>query len=377
MRFIVSTVGTSILTNLIDKENPEETKNWGSILRNSANLKRNELTEETKNILNTLAERAYEKLTENDVKTNRGISAELNGIYGIYRGTLPNGSNDQHYLICSDTAQGQQTGQLIKDFLMGNSGFDAVNTVTPSNLSTKDTKTFADGTKELIKWLEEHVPKPPSSYEVIFNLVGGFKSLQGYMNTFGAFYANEVIYIFEGSTDLIRIPRLPIQINTTIIKNHLTKFAMMAAGEMYPVKELEGIPETLLETVEEHAGLSTWGELIWNRTKSDLLTEKLIPFPQLEYQTSFREDFNKEKNNKRRVKLQETLAKVAYILNRDKGATSGLSTDGGLQYDRYKNVKDKIDHFRVDDNRRVSCQIGSKGLILRYYGTHDYVNDNP
>lgn len=380
MRFIVSTVGTSILTNLIDRNNSNESI-WLGTLRDSANLKRDELTPETKTVIDTLANRALEKFLEDDLKTNRRISAELNGIYGIYDGILSDNSKDLHYLICSDTAQGQKTGELISDFLK-EQGFEAVNIYTPPQLSTKDTEAFSNGTKELIKWLEENVPRPGTGYKVIFNLVGGFKSLQGYMNTFGAFYADEVVYIFEALTsDLIRIPRLPIRIDTRVIENHLTQFAMMAAGEIYPIEELSGIPETLLEPIENgeetSAGLSAWGELVWHRTKSNLLIEEPLPLPRLEYQTGFREDFAKEKDNKRCLKLQETLAKVAFILSEDKGATSGLSADGGLRYSRYTNVEGKIDHFRVDDNRRVSCQVGRNGLMLRHYGTHDYVNDNP
>ena len=290
MRFIVSTIGTSTLTNSINRENQDEAKNWGRILGMSANLKKDELSDESEHVMKTLAERAQEKLNQNNVETNRRASAELNGIYGIYGGSLPRNSNDQHYLICTDTAQGQRTGKLIKDFL-ANNGFSTVHIVTPAKLSTKDTNAFADGTKELIKWLEEFVPKPPSSYEVIFNLVGGFKSLQGYMNTFGAFYADEVIYIFESSTDLIRIPRLPIQIDTSVIEDNLVKFAMMAAGEMYPIEQLEGVPETLLELVADNGntftGLSAWGTLIWNRTKADLLYKKLLSFPRLTYQNTF------------------------------------------------------------------------------------------
>ena len=103
----------------------------------------------------------------------------------------------------------------------------------------------------------------------------------------------------------------------------------------------------------------------------------MLPFPRLEYQRTFINDFAKEKDNKRCLKLQETLAKIAFILTRDNGATSGLSTDGGLQYNQYTNVQGKIDHFRVDNGRRVSCQVSDSGLILRHYGKHDYVNDNP
>ena len=195
------------------------------------------------------------------------------------------------------------------------------------------------------------------------------------MNTFGAFYADEVIYIFEGSSDLIKIPRLPIQIDTTVIENHLTKFAMMAAGAMYPIEELAGVPETLLEPVEEYAGLSAWGQLIWNRTKSDLLAKELLPFSWLEYQKTFIKDFTDQRDMQKRLKLQETLAKVSDILEKHKGATIGLLQDGGLQYSRYTNIP--IDHFRITLDERVSCQVGSNSLILRHYGAHDYVNNNP
>ena len=375
MRFIVSTVGTSILTNNIDREKPNEARNWGRILGESANLKEDELSNESNNVIHTLADRARAKLDKNVVKIHRQVSAELNGIYGIYDGALPN-NKDQHYLICTDTAQGQTTGNLIREFLERH-GFAAV-VETPKRLSAKDTESFTEGIKELIKWLEDYVPwRRDSGYEVTFNLVGGFKSLQGYMQTFGTFYADETVYIFERSSDLIKIPKLPIQIDTTVIENHLTKFAMMAAGEMYPLEQLEGISETFLEKSDDHAGISAWGLLMWNRSKSDLLVEELLTLPRLKYQTLFRKDFAKEKDSKRRLKLQETLAKVAFILIKDKNSTSRLSTDGGLQYNRYTNVPSEIDHFRVDDGRRVSCQVDSNGLILRHYGTHDYVNKNP
>lgn len=381
MRFIVSTIGTSTLTNSINRACENEAENWGKILGMSANQKEDELSDESKSVIDILVERAEGKLSQTDVPTNRDASAELNGIYGIYDGSLPDRSNDQHYLICTDTAQGQRTGEIIKNFLVNN-GFATVNIFTPEKLSTKDTNAFANGTKELIKWLDEFVPKAPSIYDkVIFNLVGGFKSLQGYMNTFGAFYADEVIYIFESSTDLIRIPRLPIRIDTTMIEKYLTEFRLMAANELYPVEKLKGVSETLLEPVPDNGntvvGLSAWGTLIWNRTKADFLKDELLPLPKLVYKDTFVKDFNKEKDIKERLKLQDVLAKVSFLLEEHGGSTASLSTDGGLQYERYKNIPDEIDHFRVDGGRRVSCKVGKEGLFLRHYGVHDYVNNNP
>lgn len=378
MRFVLSTIGTSILTNQINSDDPRE---WRHLLRDSANRKTDELDSETAAVIDTLADRTFEQLLEDDVQINRRISAELNGIYGIYNGRLPQNGPDQHHLICTDTAQGQKTGELIRDFLT-DQGF-SVSIYTPEGFSTKDTAAFTSGIKELIRWLEENVPwRRESGYRVIFNLVGGFKSLQGYMNTFGAFYADEVIYIFEAETaDLITIPRLPIQIDTAVIQKYRTEFALMAAGKLYPRRELKAIPETLLEFLEEgedetDTGLSAWGTLIWNRTKADVLAEGLLPFPRLEYTRTFRDDFNRENAPKTRLKLQETLAKVAYTLENSNGNLAPLRQDRGVQFERFMKI-DGIYKFRITQAIRVSCEVAEGGLTLRHYGGHDYVYKNP
>ena len=378
MRFVLSTIGTSSLTNQIRNDDPSE---WRRLLRDSANHKMDNLPPEAKAVIDTLADRALDKLLEDDPQLNRRISAELNGIYGIYNGRLPQNSPDQHHLICTDTAQGQKTGELIRDFL-ADQGF-SVSIYTPKGFSTKDTAAFTAGIKELIRWLEDNVPgQRDGGYRVIFNLVGGFKSLQGYMNTFGAFYADEVIYIFEAETaDLITIPRLPIQIDTAVIQKYRTEFALMAAGKVYPRRELKDIPETLLEFLEEgddetDTGLSAWGTLIWNRTKADVLAEGLLLFPRLEYTRAFRDDFNRENAPKTLLKLQETLAKVAYTLENSNGNLAPLRQDGGLQFERFMKI-DGIYKFRITQAIRVSCEVIEGGLVLRHYGGHDYVYKNP
>ncbi len=452
MHYIISTIGTSTLTNSIDRDTEGD---WHGILAGSANLKEeNELSDESKDVIAKLVKRAIKKLNQNGVETHRRASAELNGIYGIYEGTLPQQNTDQHYLICTDTFQGQITGNLIKDFLQGK-GFK-VDIFVPPSLSTKDTNSFTDGIKELIKWLEDNVPwRRDSGYQVIFNLVGGFKSLQGYMQTFGAFYADETVYIFEGSSDLIKIPRLPIQIDTTEIQQYRGQFAMMEveapcqttkvtgvdnisktllyimedngeayvglsawgmliwnrtkgdllendismvqgelpksaqtqlalmdAGKQYPKTVIDsGIPDALLESVCVNgvpcAKLSVWGESVWNKAKGDLLGKKegLLSFPRLQYKDTFTDDFKNQNDKDQRFKLQETLAKVAYLLEKHNGSTVGL-TGGDLKYDPY-NSHPGIYHFYVNGSRRVSCEAPGGNLILRHCGAHDYVNDNP
>ena len=375
MRYIISTIGTSTLTNSI---NGATEGHWRGILGASANLTEDELSDQSQDVTATLTERAREKLSQNDVETHRRASAELNGIYGIYDNILPTDSRDQHYLICTDTFQGQITGNLIKDFLR-RKGFE-VEIFVPPSLSTKDTNSFTDGIKELIKWLEDNVPwRRDSGYQVIFNLVGGFKSLQGYMQTFGTFYADETVYIFEGSSDLIKIPRLPIQIDTVVIEEHTLKFAMMAAGEIYPIEELESIPETLLEPIPDNggtvAGLSAWGGLIWNRTKSDLLAKELLSFPRLTYTQKFNGDVESI-NDKQRIDLNETFAKIAFTLEKSGGNITQLNKKvSGLGFEDFARHDQDIYRFRITRSIRASCKFENHGLTIIHYGEHEYVDD--
>ena len=364
MRFVVSTIGTSILTNQIDRTNPSETE-WGTLLRDSANDKADTLPEETKEIIEELADRALGELLRGDTEINRRISAELNGIYGIYGGWLPRNSPDQHYLICTDTAQGQKTGELIKEFLemQGLTVF----IYTPEDLSTKDTAAFATGVNNLIPWLESNAPGYRNSgYRVIFNLVGGFKSLQGYMNTFGAFYADEIIYIFESPTsDLITIPRLPIQMDTSMIEKHRMELALMEAGKEYTRRELIDIPETLLDFHTTYVKLSTWGKLVWIRSKETILAKELFSFPLLDYENTFQDDFDKEKDPQARVQLQETLATVSYIL--ESGGISALRANNALDFKELKGQAAGTHSFRITRGIRVRCAVHDGGLALQDY----------
>jgi hypothetical protein len=80
------------------------------------------------------------------------------------------------------------------------------------------------------------------------------------------------------------------------------------------------------------------------------------------------------------VKLQETLAKVSRLLAEGGGSTQPLKQDGGLQYEDFKSRAENghpIGHFRVTQSVRVSCIARDGGLLLRHFGAHDFVNDNP
>ncbi|BCX02773.1 MAG: hypothetical protein KatS3mg053_0711 [Candidatus Roseilinea sp.] len=373
-RFIVSTVGISTFLNVLDDS---EEDNWRSRLNRAANDQH--LSGELADKADELAERATVSLNQGDVSSRRRMSAELNGLYGIYEGDLSVGKADMHYLIATDTALGRKAADVICAFLR-ESGL-SVDVYVPNDLSTATPAAFSKGMKQLIHWCESTIPGyRDAGYRVVFNLTAAFKSLQGYLNIMGMFYADEMIYIFETGRQLLSIPRLPLQVDIGALREHRLELAMMAQGHIFAREQVTSIPASLLDIDEQgNASLSDWGLLVWNRVRRELLGEDLLPFPRLQYTDHFRHDF-KRASQAERAELQEVLAKVSGLLEDSHGDTAPLKRDGGLQYDIYtgKSTKDgqPIGHFRVSQSRRVSCTAEDGALRLRRYGEHS-INDNP
>ena len=233
----------------------------------------------------------------------------------------------------------------------------------------------------MIGWCEENLQHFRDQYYIIFNLTGAFKSLQGYMNIAGMFYADEIVYIFETGSSLLRIPRLPIRVDDKELRIWRTELALLSQGHVYEADQVEGLPDALLDKDKSsHVSLSDWGIVIWNRIREGLLSEELLPFPRLQYEGKFSRDF-RQISNKEKFALQEVLAKVSSLLESHNGDTSALKSDGGLQYDNYTNQRtpdgSPIGHFRVSQGLRVSCVMNGGILTLRRYGREPDVNGNP
>lgn len=373
-KLVITTVGTSLLTNQIKER--LDPKDWNRRLNDTANHTFDKITqhdEDVADIISKLRERAEGKLYDEDseIELIRDISAELNGIYGLYNEKLPEGCNDHHILIATDTAQGQVAAEVIKAFLEHHN-FKFVNILTQSELSLASTDVFTESIAKLIPYLNQTIiDYKGNNYRICFNLVGGFKALQGYFNTIGMFYADEIIYVFEGSNQVIKIPKLPVTINLQEVEMYKVPLAMMEQGDVATSCEvLKDVPKDWVVEDGKETTLSTWGQLIWSECKNKLLPQDLLKFPRIHCDSSFINDYEKIKNPKERIKLQETIALVSQKLSLSRGSTEVLF-GGGLDFNRYKNTS--IDHFRVNDGLRVSCKAVGGNLQLRYYGTHDHV----
>ena len=371
MRLILSPVGTSILTNQAGDQR--------SLMYKYANRSESETPPEVRLLIQNLCEQVKNSLPKAQPVALQKASAELNGILGLYEGNLPAKSTDAHWLIATDTYQGQVAASIAQDFLKQH--FPNTQIFTPLGLSTRDKATFMEGIKELLQWCDETLPGYHNSgYTIHFNLTGGFKSLQGYLNTIGMFYADEISYIFESGEELITIPRLPIRLETEVFETNAPLFLQLSgASEGLHSDTVSAIPDVMLDRIDDRCLLSTWGQLGWNNAKEKILATHLIDLPQIAYEESFRRDFKGNNQAREKVRLQETIARVSYLLQENDGDISSLKggRGGGILYDNFAGNNNRLGHFRLDQGRRVSCEYVNQTLHLRHFGPHDYVNDNP
>jgi putative CRISPR-associated protein (TIGR02619 family) len=361
---IISTVGTSLITNGATDE--EKT-----LLYNYSNDTSEECPKEVKELITNQFARVSKKLSDSDNHTIRKVSAELNGIYGIYNENINARRYDLHFLISTNTYQGIKSAEVIKKFLQTHEIVCEI--ITPKKLSTKNKTDFSEGIKELLKWFDETLDGyKQSGYKIIFNLTGGFKSLQGYLNTIAMFYADKIIYIFESANELIEIPRLPIQIDYTPFNINKDKLLLLNASKIFDIKDFTDFPETIFDSIDNKVILSVWGEVMWNKVKYDLF-DKLPELPYIKFHNNFIELFNKKVDKKFKIKLLESIAKVSVILENSNGNLSELSK-GGLQFsplESKKFEKEQLYHFRLDLDIRVNCIKRGNNLLLTGFGTHD------
>jgi putative CRISPR-associated protein (TIGR02619 family) len=377
-RLVISTVGTSVLTNQIDRDIDEN--GCYERLQQTANYTDNEIQHypEIEQIISELKERAEQELSSNNTDKIRKASAELNGIYGLYNEQIEQGIPDMHLLVTTDTAQGQIATEIVESFLK-RKGLTNISTHAQRGLSTASSDIFVEGMAKLFPSMQETIKTwQKSKYTICFNLVGGFKPLQGYFNTIGMFYADEIIYVFEGSNQLIKIPKLPVKVDVSEIEPYEVQLAMMEVGAISTSwEEAKKVPQEWILVDGQEMTLSAWGQLLWEQCKKELLSkEKPLQFPKLEYHQSFLGDYEAKPAHEKII-LQENLARAACLLKNHKDGISAMKQDGIFRLRRYVGKHKDIDHFDLPKDRRVSCIAKEGTLYLRHYGEHDDVNNNP
>ncbi|WP_067619772.1 putative CRISPR-associated protein [Dissulfuribacter thermophilus] len=269
--FILTTCGTSLLTNCaLSAEERYVTLKHGNIKDFDSIT-----DEEDKRLLKALVKRAKQRLAQAKDEELLKMSAELNSLLQYYGGSIPEKSMDVHCLLCSDTLLGRTTGSALKEWLEAK-GL-AVMMHVQKDLQTVELISFQYALAELARFVHDLVPGyRDKGYSIIFNLTGGFKGVQGFLQTVASFYADEALYIFQTGKELLRIPRLPVRMDGEgIIQEHLEFFRKVSNGlavEQVP----NSLPETMILKMDGEVALSPWGELLWNQCKKAIYRREVL-----------------------------------------------------------------------------------------------------
>ena len=286
---MITTCGTSLLTNAARDDAQRK------LLREIANAGENGLTAEQRSAVHTLADVCRQRLEQSDLPGARRLSAEINGLMGFYKNQPAGGKGDTHYLLHTDTYVGEAAAKLIQEYLEQQAQL-RTELLAVKNLRTDTLENFHAGLGEIIRWCQENLPaQRQAGAHLVFNLSGGFKSIQGWMQTLGMFYADEMIYIFEDQKELLRIPRVPVNIDAAAaeqVKRLLPLFRRLAAAAT-TVKASElptDIAEVFVYRLGDEVELSPWGKLVWEQVKGELYASALLepPDERIVYSDKFR-----------------------------------------------------------------------------------------
>jgi len=263
--YILSPCGTSLLTNSA----PAELKPF--IYKNSNKKQPDEVQAEERASLEQIISQAEEQLLKADAPRAAGLSAELNCLTRFLE-SRPN-TRVIHQLICTDTWLGEENARILEKWLVQQG--DTVMLKRQNDLQTSDSTSFQLAMSELVRWMDEEIKQWKPTHRIIFNLTGGFKSVQGFLQTLASFYADETIYIFETGSELITIPRLPIKMETMpVMEQHLTFFRRM--DNEFPVSSVpEAVPKIFLLIMDGEVDLSPWGELVWKQVKREIYEQEI------------------------------------------------------------------------------------------------------
>lgn len=358
MNYILTTVGLSSLTNgLRGIFTPKEIYDF-------SNAPKEEIDPAFITKFDKEIETLKQEIVDFDDAKLKRLSAELNALLRLYKNGFD--TQDFHKLLVTDTYLGKKAAELLETFLKSK-GFN-VDIYAPRDLRTSDLESFHLSLSEIVKDLSSELEGyKESGYKILFNLTGGFKSINSFMQSMASLWADESIYIFETSDELLTIPRLPLKIDNEIFAKNLHTFRMLEHGLPVEREKLRSIPKSLVIQINDEYTLSPWGEMAWQKAKLDLY-KNLIDFEYIEYTDEFIKNFMKI-NDKERIQINKKLD----LLDMYRRTNDERFNPSSLRFHTLKNVE-KYSHefypFDGNDSRRAYCNLDGRKVIIEKIGDH-------
>ena len=279
MKTVITTVGTSIFENFLDEDKNKETDLINRLRGDLRRLKEVEYEKYEK-------EENYAKRAEKVKKVvgewiiehpeHSEHSAELRSLEAIHK-TYKEELNV--ILITSDTILSNVAAEIIKNVLKRreSQGITLREIEQIKALQVKDSKKFrTEGVHNLIIFVDKTLQGYYSN-NVIFNVTGGYKVITPIMTIMASVFNCDLVYIFEDSEELIKIPPVPISIDYSFIEENLALLDTLSNGvenfnkikqdDFQRWQELE--KKGFIETTDNIAILSPVGEIFLRKYKSE------------------------------------------------------------------------------------------------------------
>ena len=304
MTLLISTCGTSLLTNLAY----EDERKWLTSIANEI--------DGDDRVYGFIA-RIEHELALQPREAYRRLSAEFNGIEAT-RTHLP--GQRQHLLVHTDTFVGREAARLVSGMIAASS--EGVQLLTVPDLRTNNLTSFRLALPQLSRELDASyiTPFKQARIPVAFNLTGGFKSLLAYLQAFAMLHGLPSYLLFEGAPEAMEIPALPIRLDDEgLLRDQLERFRRLDVGYTLPAREHLSAPRTLFADLGGDLDLTEWGTLIWSRLRVRALGDGPLPSlsPKLRIAPSLASSF-RDFESSRRAKANEALDALACHLDTGK-----------------------------------------------------------
>lgn len=266
MKNIITTVGTSLLTNAL-----------GDNLSNDLNYKRTRGLPFHENKNRTTQIAGIESVLKNYIKSDdTSISAEIDSIIKI--------ANEYKeecdvYLIATDTIQSPICAEFIQKWFDTNK-VEFVSTVhfrlsqefIIQDLQVKQKQAFErNGLTNLFNRINT-IAKGVYWDNIVFNITGGYKALIPYMSLMAQINNVPAYYNFQESKDdnfdLLKIPNIPINVDYTLFDKYWDNIEQIAeTGDNPNNYQFEKELVSILEKDGNNMMLTSLGYVLWQKYK--------------------------------------------------------------------------------------------------------------
>lgn len=214
----------------------------------------------------------------------RFAGAEIHSIESIIKQNIIE-KCEELFLLISDTAQGELAGNVIAEYFKNI--FGKIRIITIKGLDGSRLDVFKDeGLRNLTKVSAEIIrTKQKSGEKCIINATGGYKAQISFAGLIGQAFKVPVYYLFEGFSDVIELPSMPVTVDYRVWLKYFNLFdKLYKYGSLTKHIISEDIYNSELKDLTEYSGgqyrLSSMGILMHEALLSRFQEDGTIFLPE-------------------------------------------------------------------------------------------------